>query len=81
MSDFIDNTRAVIPPMVGGGNLEPQRLADTGTTESSNSRRLVRGRMHELIVGGAPIGDGRRSRQTHYRSFISNMSGLVCQRS
>lgn len=55
MADFRDKTRAVTPPMLGGpGHFEPQRLAGTGTTESSNPRKLMRDRIHELTVYGTP---------------------------
>lgn len=52
MANFQDKTRAVLPPMAGGPGLDAQRLAGTGTTEASNSRRLVKDRLHELVVYG-----------------------------
>ncbi len=55
MANFQDKTRAVLPPMIGGpGHVQPQRLAGTGTTEDSNSRRLAKDRLHDLVVGGTP---------------------------
>lgn len=58
MADWLDSTRAVVPPMDGTavpGNLQSQRLAGTGTTESSTSRRLIRGHIHEIVVGATAV--------------------------
>jgi len=55
MANFQDTTRAVLPPMLGGpGHLQPQRLAGTGTTEDSTSRRLAKDHLHDLVVYGTP---------------------------
>jgi hypothetical protein len=58
MGDFLDVTRAVIPPMEGDqvpGHFQPQRLSGTGTAEAVNERALSKGRIHDLIVGAAAV--------------------------
>lgn len=56
MADFIDKTRAVVPPMDGApGAYTPQQLSGSGATEVHNSRRLTRGHLHELIVGSQGV--------------------------
>ena len=73
MANFQDKTRAVLPPMLGGpGHLQPQRLAGTGTTEDSTSRRLAKDHLHDLVVGGTP---GTNDVRVTFRA----QGGLVAQ--
>lgn len=47
-----------LPPLVDDGspgNRTPQRLANTGTTESQTKRRLEHGKVHLLLVGAAGV--------------------------
>jgi hypothetical protein len=47
-----------LPPLVdtgSPGNRIPQRLADTGVTESQTHRKLIVGKVHVLLVGAAPV--------------------------
>lgn len=55
MSDYSDSNRGAIPPMKNAGQYTPQYLAETGTTEASNSRAFSKDRMHVLTVGATPI--------------------------
>lgn len=47
-----------LPPLAdvnAPGNRQVQRLAGTGTTEDSNSRPLIRGKVHVLYVGAEAV--------------------------
>lgn len=47
-----------LPPLVDAavpGNRSPQRLANTGATESKTSRALIVGKVHLLLVGSAGV--------------------------
>lgn len=71
MSDFFRNFFP-LPPLSdpdAPGHRSPQRLANTGTTESVNSRPLKTGRLHLLLVGAA----GVRVRF----SGVGNLAGAV----
>lgn len=57
MSDFFRNFFP-LPPLVDDGapgHRSPQRLANTGATESVNSRPLKVGKIHLLLVGAAGV--------------------------
>lgn len=55
MSDYKDSNAGTVPPMADAGQYTPQVLADTGTTEASNTRAFSKDRMHVLSVGLVPI--------------------------
>lgn len=57
MSDFFRNFFP-LPPLVDGsapGHRTPQRLAQTGATETVTSRPLKTGKIHLLLVGAAGV--------------------------
>lgn len=58
MSNYLDSQSGWLPPVIDAnapGNLTPQVISGTGTSEESNSRPFAVDRMHWLIVGNEPV--------------------------
>jgi len=53
--EYLDKTKAIIPPMEGSPIWSPFNLSGTGSTEEVNPRALSKGRIYELFVGDTPI--------------------------
>lgn len=56
---FLDFTQATLPAYSPGsgapGDQTYQRLSGATTTEASNSRRFLKGKLHKIVVGATPV--------------------------